>query len=193
MNTFFLGRKKLITIPLVFALGFYFLPLTILAVIAYFTKQKVGNQGLRNVCYIILALLAFPFILAYATPTKNSPEIVSQKIENSTISPATSVSTEQPRTEKPKMVDSISNQTLKPKAVLATTIAKATPQATTAPLQPVNPPTVAPRYSCNCSKTCTEISSCDEAQYLLNVCGCGARDNDKDGIACDSAPLHCQN
>jgi len=48
-------------------------------------------------------------------------------------------------------------------------------------------------WVCDCSKTCPEISSCTEAQYLLNTCGCGARDGDKDGIACDSAPLHCQN
>jgi hypothetical protein len=27
----------------------------------------------------------------------------------------------------------------------------------------------------------------------LNSCGCTARDADHDGIACDSAPLHCQN
>jgi micrococcal nuclease len=48
-------------------------------------------------------------------------------------------------------------------------------------------------YSCNCSKTCTQISSCAEAQYQLTTCGCAVRDGDKDGIACDGAPLHCQN
>jgi len=48
------------------------------------------------------------------------------------------------------------------------------------------------RYVCDCSKTCEQISSCEEAQYLLNVCGCSARDRDGDGIACDAAPLHCQ-
>ena len=48
------------------------------------------------------------------------------------------------------------------------------------------------KYVCDCSKTCKQISSCEEAQYLLNVCGCTARDNDGDGIACDAAPLHCQ-
>lgn len=48
-------------------------------------------------------------------------------------------------------------------------------------------------WACNCSKTCTEISSCAEAQYQLNNCGCSQRDGDHDGIACDSAPLHCQN
>ena len=48
-------------------------------------------------------------------------------------------------------------------------------------------------YSCNCSKPCTEISSCAEAQYQLKTCGCSKRDGDGDGIACDGAPLHCQN
>lgn len=47
-------------------------------------------------------------------------------------------------------------------------------------------------YSCDCSKTCTQISSCAEAQYQLNVCGCTRRDADHDGIACDGAPLNCQ-
>jgi hypothetical protein len=42
------------------------------------------------------------------------------------------------------------------------------------------------RYSCNCSKTCSQMSSCAEAQYQLNICGCSRRDGDKDGIACDS-------
>lgn len=47
-------------------------------------------------------------------------------------------------------------------------------------------------YTCDCSKTCPEISSCAEAQYQLNVCGCKQRDADHDGIACDRAPLNCQ-
>lgn len=41
-------------------------------------------------------------------------------------------------------------------------------------------------YTCDCSKTCSQMSSCAEAQYQLNVCGCKARDTDKDSIACDS-------
>lgn len=41
-------------------------------------------------------------------------------------------------------------------------------------------------YTCDCSKTCPQMSSCAEAQYQLNACGCKARDADKDGIACDS-------
>jgi hypothetical protein len=66
-------------------------------------------------------------------------------------------------------------------------------------IAPTNPPSnsssggTGGSWTCNCSKTCPNIGSCEEAQYLLNVCGCGARDADKDGIACDAAPLHCQN
>jgi hypothetical protein len=41
-------------------------------------------------------------------------------------------------------------------------------------------------YVCNCAKTCPEISTCEEAQYQLNTCGCTVRDADHDGIACDA-------
>lgn len=57
-------------------------------------------------------------------------------------------------------------------------------QTITQPPAQVVPNTEA--YSCNCSKTCTQINSCAEAQYLLNSCGCSARDGDDDGIACDA-------
>lgn len=61
-------------------------------------------------------------------------------------------------------------------------------------LTPINAP-VAPKssnsvptgaFACNCSKSCTQMSSCTEAQYQLDVCGCTKRDADKDGVACDS-------
>lgn len=54
--------------------------------------------------------------------------------------------------------------------------------------QPVNhalQPQQSGSYVCNCKKTCSQMS-CAEAQYQLSVCGCTARDADKDGIACDS-------
>jgi len=57
----------------------------------------------------------------------------------------------------------------------------------TQPVQPAPPTTqTSGAYTCNCSKTCPQMSSCAEAQYQLNTCGCKARDADKDGIACDS-------
>ena len=61
-------------------------------------------------------------------------------------------------------------------------IASPTPQAKVIPA-------AGGSFTCDCSKTCTQMSSCDEAQYQLNVCGCTARDADGDGVACDS---NCQ-
>lgn len=60
-------------------------------------------------------------------------------------------------------------------------------QTYTQPTLATKPPTVVNggSYVCDCSKTCTKMS-CSEAQYQLTTCGCGARDADKDGVACDS-------
>ncbi|MDD2483066.1 MAG: thermonuclease family protein [Candidatus Shapirobacteria bacterium] len=41
-------------------------------------------------------------------------------------------------------------------------------------------------FICDCSKACTKISSCEEAYYQLNTCGCSVRDNDGDGVPCES-------
>jgi len=61
---------------------------------------------------------------------------------------------------------------------------KQTTNPTQTQTQPFNQTST--NYTCDCSKTCSKMSSCAEAQYQLNVCGCGARDADKDGVACDS-------
>ena len=41
-------------------------------------------------------------------------------------------------------------------------------------------------YSCDCSKLCSQIQTCDEAYYQLNQCGCSKRDSDRDGAPCES-------
>lgn len=43
-------------------------------------------------------------------------------------------------------------------------------------------------YTCDCSKTCQQISTCEEAYYQLNTCGCKQRDSDNppDGIPCEN-------
>jgi len=41
-------------------------------------------------------------------------------------------------------------------------------------------------YTCDCSKLCSQIETCDEAYYQLNQCGCSRRDSDKDGVPCES-------
>ncbi len=43
-----------------------------------------------------------------------------------------------------------------------------------------------PTYICNCSKTCSEMSSCEEAYYQLSTCGCSRRDGDNDGVPCEN-------
>lgn len=56
--------------------------------------------------------------------------------------------------------------------------------ATSQPLQPTQPP--ASGFTCNCSKTCGAMANCEEAYFQLNQCGCSSRDNDQDGVPCES-------
>jgi hypothetical protein len=41
-------------------------------------------------------------------------------------------------------------------------------------------------WKCNCKKTCPQMSSCEEAYYQLNQCGCSIRDGDGDGVPCEN-------
>ncbi len=50
--------------------------------------------------------------------------------------------------------------------------------------QPANIPNG--KYECNCNKTCSRISTCEEAYYQLQNCGCTVRDSDGDGVPCES-------
>lgn len=56
---------------------------------------------------------------------------------------------------------------------------KQKPIATTYPQQPTT-------YSCDCSKTCNQISTCEEATFQLKNCSCKLLDGNNDGIACNS-------
>lgn len=72
--------------------------------------------------------------------------------------------------------------------------AKVTAKPTTILWKPTNTPMiptnmhvpVQSQYSCNCAKTCTQMTSCAEAYYQLNTCGCTVRDGDHDGVPCES-------
>lgn len=44
----------------------------------------------------------------------------------------------------------------------------------------------APGFSCSITKTCDDMSSCDEAYFYLNTCGKSGLDRDKDGVPCES-------
>lgn len=69
-----------------------------------------------------------------------------------------------------------------PATPILTTKSQATPKPTTASTMTGADGS----FTCNCSKTCAQMSSCAEAQYQLNVCGCSKRDADGDGVACDA-------
>ncbi|MCY4070520.1 MAG: SH3 domain-containing protein [Chloroflexi bacterium] len=62
--------------------------------------------------------------------------------------------------------------------------AQAPAQQAQQPAQPQSP--AQPAFSCNCSKTCSAMSSCQEAYFQLNNCGCRRRDNDGDGVPCET-------
>lgn len=47
-------------------------------------------------------------------------------------------------------------------------------------------PQVAGTYTCDCGKLCSQISTCEEAYFQLEQCGCTKRDSDSDGIPCES-------
>jgi hypothetical protein len=54
------------------------------------------------------------------------------------------------------------------------------------PVVNITPSTSTSSYICNCSKTCPQMSSCEEAYYQLNICGCSKRDGDNDGVPCEN-------
>ncbi|MCX7997080.1 MAG: thermonuclease family protein [Patescibacteria group bacterium] len=55
-----------------------------------------------------------------------------------------------------------------------------------APATEIQTITQTSNFVCNCSKTCSQMSSCEEAYFQLNNCGCQARDGDKDGVPCEN-------
>lgn len=172
--------------------------------------QKLSITTRKRAVGIFGGILIASFILIGITAPKVTPSVksetghgskeispkVSPSIQN--ISPSVKEVTKAPTptptpspTKKPTPTPT-KKITPTPTRVI-TTIPTAAPTVVT--IAPTNPPTEAPTapYVCNCSKTCTQITTCAEAQYQLNTCGCSVRDADHDGVACDSAPLHCQN
>lgn len=149
---------------------------------------------------VIVAVFGIIVITTLASSTKDEPEDVtpisspqisqdSGKIEGVSVSTSMDVDEQTPNPVSTKSPTPASLSTPNPTIVPAQT---SKPKPTT-PITPSPNKSQNSNWTCNCSKTCTEISSCAEAQYQLNTCGCRTRDADHDGIACDSAPLNCQN
>lgn len=72
----------------------------------------------------------------------------------------------------------------KPTPALFTIISAYLPKtATPVPEQKPSPST--PKFSCQ-KKYCKDISTCEEAYYLLKTCGYGELDRDHDGVPCEN-------
>ncbi|MER9615594.1 thermonuclease family protein [Mesorhizobium sp. M0207] len=65
--------------------------------------------------------------------------------------------------------------------------AEKTQPAISQPLGIISKPQVAQSYSCQPRRTCSQISSCDEARWYLSNCPWGRKlDRDGDGVACET-------
>ena len=47
-------------------------------------------------------------------------------------------------------------------------------------------PAISGTYECGTKTYCSEMESCEEAEYFLNTCGLDRLDADGDGIPCES-------
>jgi hypothetical protein len=170
-------------------------------------KKPISKQ-LKIIFLVIFTVIGFKYIPAYSPskPLDEKAVIESDFIKNSnnvSTSGETKIAPTKTPTPKPSPTPTVTltpTPTQTPYPTVIPTEPIVYPTNTPVPQQIYIAPTSPPAqqnnsgsYACDCSKTCTQISSCAEAQYLLNTCGCSARDGDHDGIACDSAPLHCQN
>lgn len=124
--------------------------------------------------------------LSDVTPTPTAaPKATDTPAPTQTPAPTAKVTSTPVSTAKPTLRPSL-RPTAKPYPT-------SVPLPTSAPVQQMNiaaPPassdTGGGGFGCDCGKVCGAMSSCAEAQYQLNTCGCGARDGDNDGVACDS-------
>lgn len=197
------GKKKFLTIPLIGLIGLIFLPISIGLLILWFAYKKIRNKKIKiavlSVAGIITLFFGSAYVSALFSPsTITKPQNIQEKIENKE-EPATSTKSDIQTTEE---ITPTPTPTFTPTPKPATTTPKPSPSFTPTPTpkpqqqtttQQTQPVTNTGSWNCNCKKTCPQISSCAEAQYQLNTCGCKQRDADGDGIACDKEPLFCEN
>lgn len=54
------------------------------------------------------------------------------------------------------------------------------------PISTIPPAAPLPAFTCDCSKSCEAMVSCEEAYFQLRQCGCSKRDRNNDGVPCES-------
>lgn len=158
---------------------------------------------------VLLALLASLVVLSRTTSDSNNSNIqenlVSPTIKEQIIEVTNTVPTGDVQGIESADITSTPSATLSPSATpTVTLIPTATkfptntpkplptntiyiPKPTNTPvyIAPTSPPLTSSKYSCNCAKTCPNLS-CEEAYFQLNNCGCSARDGDGDGVPCEA-------
>lgn len=124
----------------------------------------------KKIVYVIAggALLLFGFLFGQGTTPKEH-----ETTPTPTAEPA-------PTIESTPTIEPSPTPTLTPE--LSPEVKSATPP----PEEIQLPPPQTGGYTCDCSKKCSEMSSCEEAYYQLNICGCSVRDGDKDGVPCEN-------
>ena len=60
MKPFFAGKRKFVTIPIAFIIGFLFLPFLVGGGLAYLAYRKIGDVKTRNIAIAIIALITLP-------------------------------------------------------------------------------------------------------------------------------------
>ncbi len=140
--------------------------------------QETPSRKKLSLIFIGATVLSF-ILFGITTDPSNSRDEVKvgeeeQEVESATTSPSVEPS------PSPKLkVFSTPTPTLIP-----TSLPIPTPTPVYVPPTPT--PATSSTYSCDCSKTCTQIISCEEAYYQLNICGCNIRDRDNDGVPCEN-------
>lgn len=183
------------TAPLYSIITFVIAALFIPPLYRYITSLLNLNIS-RKVRYITIVILFLASIGVY--PQANTKKI--NQVNESELRINTS-STD----KNPSVKSSIVDERVRPTPTITITptplptkvptiIPRPTVIPTSVPVVPVyNPPpqveepqTNSGGYSCNCSKVCGAMASCDEAYFQLNTCGCSARDGDNDGVPCET-------
>lgn len=196
----FQGKRKFFTIPLTAALTLYFFPFLLAIVLLLLIRKHIRYSIVKYPVMAVITLFALPIGAGwFAGMTMPAPV---QKQFAGVTAPSIILSPTTIPTATPTLTPTITPVLSKKAKVTLAPTQKVTPTvytpATKAPTKTVQPTTrtvqtqkTTNTFTCNCNKTCQQLSSCSEAQYQLNVCGCSARDADKDGIACDGLPLKC--
>lgn len=201
-----MAKHKKIIVPLAILLGLVFWPLAIGLLLSWLIYKFVSFKKIKYAAIMTILLPAFLInsiwtkALFNSDSYKNPPK--AQTVQKSLpLQDQITIPKPPPIIEIPIItLTPTFTPTPTPTAVVTPLLTITTPKITTIPIQQSQSVVTQQRpitntsgsYACNCSKTCTQITSCAEAQYQLNSCGCKQRDADHDGIACDSAPLHCQ-